>query len=612
MPKGRILAVDDQRYFRELIAGLLGEEGYEVQTASSGEEALRILDRGVFDVVVTDLVMPVMTGIDLVQRVKERDPEQEIMVVTGVVDVKSAVDAMKVGATDYLLKPFDRPTLARALESILQRSRLRTERDRLLAENIEFLGERSLFERALGLFGSLSIEALAQKVLDGLCQETGAQGGVLWLAGEDGEAGFQLLAGHGLVRLEQERERLLPEDLPESMHTGNATTGVADWLDPQGLPRPSLLVALRRGTALVAVIRLTDKLGGEPFDDVDRVCAEKFVQFAETAYRNAERFHQLERRTLQDPDTGAYRVEYLHDVARNEIEKANRFGRSFGLMKVSVGPLEPLRRRLDQAAFRSWHATLTRYLRRLLRATDLLACEQEGQFCILLAESDALGAATFKQRTRRALEQGELLAGVQSAVRPEVHLGCASYPGDATQLESLFRVLDARVDEDRRGRLRDERLAGLPLPEALTRLLDEAEREPADSVGSLLRFALSEVGRRPRERNLFFCHPTATYRDALVEGLSQRRELQCGTDLVVLGEPSGAGMADEGVTWLDPDALDGAPPFAVHFGDGPAYALVADAKADGDGARLLHTSERALVELLAFRLQRELRVPRLG
>ena len=111
MPKGRILAIDDQRYFRELLEGILTEEGYEVQTASGGEEALRILEHSSFDVVVTDLVMPVMTCTDLVQLVRERWPEQEIVVVTGVVDVKSAVDAMKVGATDYILKPFDRETL---------------------------------------------------------------------------------------------------------------------------------------------------------------------------------------------------------------------------------------------------------------------------------------------------------------------------------------------------------------------------------------------------------------------------------------------------------------------------------------------------------------------
>jgi DNA-binding response OmpR family regulator len=251
MGRGRILAVDDQRYFRELIEGLLVEEGYEVQTASSGEEALRVLDHASFDVIVTDLVMPGMNGCDLVQRVKERDPDQEIIVVTGVVDVRSAVDAMKVGATDYLLKPFDRATLASSLDAILQRSRLRQERDRLLAENIEYLGERSLFERALGLFTATSIEALSEKVLDGLCQETGAQGGALWWRDEEGGAGFRLTAVHGLVRIEEERERIDVAAVPKPLRESSAVTATTDWRDPDGLPRPALLVALRRRDELV-------------------------------------------------------------------------------------------------------------------------------------------------------------------------------------------------------------------------------------------------------------------------------------------------------------------------------------------------------------------------
>ena len=103
MGKARILAVDDQRYFRELIEGLLDDEGYDVQTTSSGEEALHILEREDFDVVLTDLVMPGIDGSELVARIKERIPDQEIVMVTGVVDVKTAVDAMKQGATDDIL-----------------------------------------------------------------------------------------------------------------------------------------------------------------------------------------------------------------------------------------------------------------------------------------------------------------------------------------------------------------------------------------------------------------------------------------------------------------------------------------------------------------------------
>ena len=140
MPKGRVLAVDDQRYFRELVDGLLSEEGFETQTASSGEEALRLLEQAHFDIVLTDLVMPGMDGSELVHRIKQRDPEQDVVVVTGVVDVKTAVEAMKLGATDYLLKPFDRTTLASTLENILQRRRLRAEHPCDRVDDVGFSG----------------------------------------------------------------------------------------------------------------------------------------------------------------------------------------------------------------------------------------------------------------------------------------------------------------------------------------------------------------------------------------------------------------------------------------------------------------------------------------
>ncbi len=610
MPRGRILAVDDQRYFRELIEGLLVEEGFEVQTCASGEEALRLLDHAVFDVIVTDLVMPVMTGIDLVQRVKERDPDQEIIVVTGVVDVQSAVDAMKVGATDYLLKPFDRTTLATALEGILQRARLRQERDRLLAENIEFLGERALFERALALFRAPTLDALSVKVLEGLCRETGAQGGVLWWRGEGASDELKIAAAHGLVRIDEEREELALGELPQALRASDAATAVVDWSDKSGARRPALVVALRQAGQLDGLFRLTDKVGGELFDDVDRAAAEKFLSFADAAYRNAERFARLERRTLQDPDSGAYRIEYLHDVVRNEIEKANRFGRSFSVLHATVEPLEPLRERLDDTAFRTWHASLARLFSRLMRATDLLAVDQDGEFYVLLAETAAVGAATFKQRTRLALERSEPITSIKPALRPQVIVGSVSYPGDGTQLEMILRVLERRIADDRRARERERRLAALPIGDALARLIESGEGEPAAAVASLFRFAISEVGRRPRERNLMFCRPGALFGDALAEGLRQRSDSPCGTDLVVLAEPTGVAMAKDGITWLPANSLAG-PPFAVHFGDGPSYVLVADEASSEPGrVRWFHSSDRSLAESLAFRLQRELRVPR--
>ena len=205
----------------------------------------------------------------------------------------------------------------------------------------------------------------------------------------------------------------------------------------------------------------------------------------------------MERRTLQDPDTGVYRIDYLHDVVRNEIEKANRFGRSFGLLKVAVGPLGALRQRLGEEAFRTWHDTLTRHLGRQLRATDLFALQADGQFCVLLAESDAVGAATFKQRMRHALEKGEPLAAVSADLRPEVFLGCVSYPAD-DRARSLFGRAPCAAP----------RIAASANASGASPLFDRRRLSPGwstertragEGVPRCSAFCDPEVGRRPRE-----------------------------------------------------------------------------------------------------------------
>jgi two-component system cell cycle response regulator len=609
MPRGRVLAVDDQRYFRELIEGLLREEGYEVQTASSGEEALHLLDHAVFDVVITDLVMPVMSGSDLVQRIKERSPDQDVVVVTGVVDVKSAVDAMKIGANDYLLKPFDRQTLATSLETILAQRRLLNERDRLLAENIEYMGERSLFESALSLFGALSVDVLAEKLLEGLAAETGAQGGVLWLATEGDQAPLRLCAAQGLVRAEEERSSLATGELPDAL-TDGAGSALVDWEESDGI-RACLIVALRRGEHVVGVARLTDKLGGDEFDETDRACAEKFAHFGQRALENARRFESLERHTLQDPVSGAYRVEYLEDLARNEIERANRFGRTFGMVKIDVSPLDEIRGEMGESAFNRWWSGLTVALRRTLRATDLIAADEDYCLWLLLTESDTIGTATFKRRTRIALEGCDVLAALPQALQPELRIGVATYPADASQLESMRRLLAERVTEDAQTLALSRRFDTISVAECMHSLLDAGSVESSEGVESLVRLALGEVGRRSRDRNLFFFHPGRAFSGPLEDFDTQRAAAE-GTEVVILVDSPAPREGEGPVSWLPAARLGGCPPFIVHFGDGPPYVLLSDEKASEEGRILHHTGDAGIAEYLAFRLRRELRLPALG
>ena len=127
MPEGRILVVDDELSMREVLDITLRQEGYDVTLADGGEAALRALDGTTFDLVLTDLRMPNVDGLAVLRAVKERAPGTAVLMLTAFASTDTAVEAMKLGAYDYVTKPFKLDELRLTIASALERQRLREE-----------------------------------------------------------------------------------------------------------------------------------------------------------------------------------------------------------------------------------------------------------------------------------------------------------------------------------------------------------------------------------------------------------------------------------------------------------------------------------------------------
>lgn len=604
MAKARILAVDDQRYFRVFLEDLLVQQGFEVRTAGSGEEALHLLEREAFDVVVTDLVMPGVSGAELVERVKARWPDQDVVVVTSVGDVRTAVDAMRTGASDYLLKPLDPTLLERSLEGILQRRRLRHEHAALMAENLEYLGVLSLYERTLALFSTLSIEPLADRIVEGLCLEMRAQGGVAWIARPDDAGRLRLVAARGLVRVEREAEEVALDALPPEL---------APLLRPEGTPfasesggAPALIVPLRHEGRVLGFVRLTDKLAGGHFEDRDRAVAERFAAPAAVAVANALRFRTLEHRSFRDPVTRAYTYAFFEDVVRNEIRKAGRFGRAFSLLEVEISGFDQFRRERSDADVSAWLERFAFQIGRVLRTTDLLATANEDRFSVLLPETDALGAAVLKRRMREVLLRSDLRTNPGEG-GPRVHLSAASFPMDGTQIEELHRVLASRLAEDRASILHE--LEGKPFPLVLDALAAKGQPLRSDALEQVLRFVLGEVERRSQERGLLCVAPGPGLASLVREELTRFDPSNTRTELVLVADERGETPAGAPITCVTPAQIGTRRPFLVYYAEGPGYALVGETEATTSATLLYQTADRVTVEHLAFQLQRALGVP---
>jgi two-component system cell cycle response regulator len=612
MGKARILAVDDQRYFRELIEGLLSDAGFDVQTVASGEEALQRLERDDFDIVLTDLVMPGMDGTELVRKIRERLPQQDVVMVTGVVDVKIAVDAMKQGATDYILKPFDRGALVETVGKLVERRRIRVEHARLVEENLEYMGVVSLFERATGLFSSLSVEPLAERLLEGLCLETRAQTGVVWLADELGSEALSLVGVRGLVRLESEPRAISFDEVEAAWCPGlRDAKSVVAVLPEDAEASEALFLPLRAGSERVGVVRLSDRLHGEPFPPGDRVMAEKFAELGGVAVGNAMRFRALERRSLRDPETRAYSRAYLDDAVRNEIHKANRFGHRFSLLRIDLdrrappgrpttstsrGPRRPARRaswwrQIESGAARDGPARL-----RFLRARISRCCP-------------------------RPTRSGSASSCAASSATTADWLATPSRPGDPIRRRDVSRPTAASSTCSTACSI-ERREAAEPQPPRRPSGAREGHATIEACLRPHARARLDRADRRRRARSCASCSRTSSD-DRTIAGSSSSRRATAGFPTCSRSSTISAARRRGPRSCCSPTASSGTQGPEIHFrsrsrrsmraGPSPCIsATVPPTRWSGrstSSRRARRSSSRRiahLVEHLAFQLQREL------
>ncbi|HZP62820.1 MAG TPA: HD domain-containing phosphohydrolase [Terriglobales bacterium] len=128
MAAERILVVDDEEPIREIVCSMLAAANYKCSQASSGQKALALLDSGEeFELMLSDLMMANLDGIGLLERTKEKYPDMPVVMVTAVHDISIALKAIRDGAYDYLLKPFEREQLLATVRRALENRRLKLE-----------------------------------------------------------------------------------------------------------------------------------------------------------------------------------------------------------------------------------------------------------------------------------------------------------------------------------------------------------------------------------------------------------------------------------------------------------------------------------------------------
>jgi two-component system response regulator PilR (NtrC family) len=178
----KILVVDDEQSLREVLSIMLKRTGYAVTSVADGEEAIELLNRDIFDLVITDLRMPKIDGLEVLRAAKSASPETVVLIITAFASADSAVEAMKQGAYDYLTKPFQVDEVQLIIRNALEKRRLTTENILLKRE----MASQSSFAQLVGQSDAM------QKVFDIVRKVADSKSNVL-ICGESG-TGKELVA----------------------------------------------------------------------------------------------------------------------------------------------------------------------------------------------------------------------------------------------------------------------------------------------------------------------------------------------------------------------------------------------------------------------------------
>jgi two-component system cell cycle response regulator len=436
----RVLVVDDDRLIREMTRDALVQEGFRVATAASGREALsRLGDEGPFDLVLTDLSMREMDGMELLERIKRASPHTEVIVLTGYASLESALQAMRLGAADYLRKPVSAPEITYGVKRTMLRRRL-------IDENESLRGCIQAFEAARPLASCLESGDVLPLALDIVLRVTGRNRAVARLidlpshAGEGLELrGFATERGQELRALIEAQKLFDPSDLERS------AVSRLEEISPALAP-----LELGEGQLLALPVRVEGRIAGgiwifsdgRPFARDDRERAELVVEQAELALINSERFLQAREKAFIDDVTSLYNARYLLSALDREV---NRAARSASKLSVLFLDLD----RFKQVNDRCGHLIGSRVLRELggllqdsVRAIDTVGRYGGDEFTMLLVDTGLEGAISVADRIRQSVADHAFGAERGLDLRLTVSIGVATFPLHGESRERLLDLAD--------------------------------------------------------------------------------------------------------------------------------------------------------------------------
>jgi diguanylate cyclase (GGDEF)-like protein len=439
---GNILVVEDDSFFRVFFSDLLKEEGYTVDTASSGNEALRMLGDREYHVVITDLVLPDITGLDVLSRAKEHDPTIDVIVVTGHANMETAIYALKNGARDYLVKPINHDELKHAVA-------LSLEQRQLLDENQELKQQINLFQVSQSIANCQEQERLWKLILDSLAKEIGVSRGLGFFLEERDELVLKELKGFdeepgrkvgafAMTKFDQEG------GLEGSFFLLNKFHLPPDYARLEGLDdlKETMTLFIRSPSTLLGVVFLFNEPGLNLPGNLKLGNIHFLLDQSSLALENAVRYARARNLVNIDDLTGLYNYRYLDLTLSREVKRAERYGAHLAVLFLDLDFFKTVNDTHGHMVGSKVLSEVGALLKQSVREEDTVIRYGGDEYTVILVETDATGAAVVAERIRRSIAEHRFLGGEGFDIHVTASIGCACYPEDTSTKSGLLELAD--------------------------------------------------------------------------------------------------------------------------------------------------------------------------
>lgn len=438
----RILIVEDDRMFREIFSDLLKSRGYDVETASCGSDGLNMLTRQRFDLVITDLLMPDISGMELLSRVKEHDPSMDVIMVTGNANLESAIFALKHGARDYLVKPVNADEFLHAVSQCL-------EQRRLLDENHELKSMLHLYQTSQTIAGCLEIERIFHLLLDAIAREAGANRG-FGLFNTD--HGLELKEVKGLT---QDVAGFFCKAVLEELSltaAGNNTamnricfgdfTSASEAVQEAGI-NEACLFFLRDRSGLHGIVVIFNDCGQSL---ADFSAGKKNIYFlleqSLRAFENAKNYSMARNMLFIDDLSGLFNHRYLEVALERELKRIERYASQLAVLFLDMDSFKQVNDRHGHFVGSRVLREMGALLKRSVRDLDVVIRYGGDEYTIILVETGPEAAQLVAERIRAMVASHAFLADEGLNISLTCSIGYSCCPEDTLSKQELLEMAD--------------------------------------------------------------------------------------------------------------------------------------------------------------------------